>query len=136
MILVPHLYAIKWTLVCYYYKDISFWCSFGQKLSHFITTCSWTPIIQLIWQMYLYLNYWIKQARVHNKLRFMNSPKGSFMIISWYLSDRGLDLIQFILSNKQEIDLCTQDIYRCTHHMFLLAVLCQSTSDSQRCNTY
>ena len=45
---------------------------------------------------------------------------------------QGLDLIQFILSNKQEIDFCTQDIDHCTHHMFLTAVLCQSTSDSQR----
>ena len=45
---------------------------------------------------------------------------------------QGLDFIQFILSEKQEIDFCTQDIDHCIHHMFLTAVLCESTSDSQR----
>ena len=58
-----------------------------------------------------------KQARVHNKLRFMNSPKGSLMILCWYFSNKGLDLIQFILSNIKDIDLCTQEIDLCTQHM-------------------
>ena len=48
----------------------------------------------------------------------------------------GLDLIWFILSSTQEIDLCTQEIDSFTHHMLLTAVLCQSNSDSQRCNNY
>ena len=43
-----------------------------------------------------------EQAWVHNKLWFMNSPKGSLMRLSWYLSGRGLDLIQFVLSKDRK----------------------------------
>ena len=41
-------------------------CSFGQKLIHFVTTCSWPPIKKLFLHKFLHLINWIKKCPQKN----------------------------------------------------------------------
>ena len=65
-----------------------FWCSFGHKLSHFVTSRSWPPIKKFLLQKFQHLINWIQKCYQKIKYVFIWSQIKSFRHILFLNSNK------------------------------------------------